>query len=118
MTSSSPYTIERRDDGAVVRFGEIVSHPRTTTHEKELEELVGKFEVVVCDLLHTKAIGSPWIKWLSHVTRKARRAGAVFALVGVSEDIRKNADLIGTLDSLDIRVGDVEMVLRGSEGAP
>jgi anti-anti-sigma regulatory factor len=98
-----PYRIERADERrAIVRFAEICDHERTAERRRALNELIATVDEVVCDLTNTRTIVSGWIRLLEQLSVDAERMGKRFIVAGVSEIVKKSADIIGVGERLTI----------------
>jgi len=62
------------------------------------DELPQAFE----DVVATEFLSSEWIRRLQDLTKQARRAGRVVALVGVQPSVRKSADLLAAINDLQL----------------
>jgi len=94
-----------RDDiagkGTRLRFAREVFLPLTETRAHELRQaLRSAVTHVACDFSETRYVLSGWWKLIAEETAVARQAGRVIGCVGVSADLRKDADLVGVRKAL------------------
>lgn len=96
-----PYQLETPTSGrAIVRFTDFVDHARLKHHDDELRTIVETHPHVAIDLGATEFLSSEWIRRLQDLTKRARLAGRVVALVGVQPGVRKSADLLAAAKDL------------------
>lgn len=97
-----PYQVERpAPQRAIVRFTDFVDHDRLKHHDDELRTVAETHPHVAIDLRATEFLSSEWVRRLQDLAKQARRAGRVFAFVGVRPTVRKTADLLAA--SKDLR---------------
>lgn len=96
LAEEAPFRIDRVDDARViVRFAEYVDHRRTRNWEEQLEKALREYRKIACDVRHSETIDSDWLTLLEELSLEARDAGKRFVLVGLSETLRKSADIVG-----------------------
>jgi len=104
MSNAAPYKIE--DEGESVRIvfheGDVVED-RTPTHERELLDLIGKYDRIEIDIRDVKSVGTVWIRWFVRMHLEADSTGKVLEVTYADESIRKVADFIGMRDELNWR---------------
>src|SRR5579863_430398 len=66
---------------AVVTFAERCYQYRSKADEDKLAGLVERFDLVACDLTHTDAIASEWLRWMARMSLQANSAGKKLLLV-------------------------------------
>jgi anti-anti-sigma regulatory factor len=95
LNQDQPYEIETHSaQKAIVRFGNFVDHERSKLHDKQLQDTVLTHNHVAIDVSSSEFIGSEWIRKLQDLSKEAKRAGRVLALVGVQPSVRKSSDLL------------------------
>jgi anti-anti-sigma regulatory factor len=96
LPDDTPYVVEHLDERrAVVRFAEYVDHRRTRDLEAKLEEVVRAHQRVACDVSACETIDSDWLTLIFDLSVEARQSGKRLALVGLSEVLKKSADILG-----------------------
>lgn len=96
-----PYQLESLTSGrAIIRFTDFVDHARLKQHDDELRTIVETHPHVAIDLRTTEFLSSEWIRRLQDLTKRAKLAGRIVALVGVQPSVRKSADLLAASKDL------------------
>ncbi len=91
-----PFKAEPADEKRViVRFASTCDQVRTKEQDDALSDLIERYDAVACDVSATDSISSDWLRWLSLLTGRARRAGKTMALVGANENMRDTAEVLG-----------------------
>ena len=98
----SPFKVKTLDDDVVITFAQYVDHERTPDHDRELEDLVGRHKLVVCDLSGSRKVTSDWLRFLLRLTVKATKMGKRVAIVGMRDNVRQTSDVLGLLGALDL----------------
>lgn len=103
MTASDrPYEIQPPGEDVVVVFAQYVDHERTPEHDHDLEDLVERHELVICDISGSRKVTSDWLRFLLRLSVKARKMGKRVAIVGMGDNVRKSSDVLGLLDALQL----------------
>lgn len=98
-----PYKVaEKNGDRAVVQFAEYVDHRRTPELEKELLATMRAHRQTACDFTSTVEVDSDWLALLAQITLEARASGKRVGLVGLSDTLKKSADVVGLKKKLDL----------------
>jgi anti-anti-sigma regulatory factor len=91
-----PFRVEQEgDERAVIRFAEYVDHRRTAELEEKLTTTIRHHQRTACDLRSTIEIDSDWLALLAQLTIEARAAGKRLGLVGLSDTLKRSADVLG-----------------------
>lgn len=96
------YTIEEREDTAIVVFPEFADARRTATHEKQLRDLVRSKSRVVFDLSHCKIVDTPWLRLITTLSKQADALRRYVAVAGANEETLRSADYLGHRTHLHI----------------
>jgi anti-anti-sigma regulatory factor len=89
------FTVDERDDYAVIVFPEFGDAMRTRAEEKQLLELVKRKAVVVVDLTSCRMLDTPWLRLITTLSTQADGFGRRVAVAGASDEMKKSTDLIG-----------------------
>jgi anti-anti-sigma regulatory factor len=102
IVEHGPFEIreDRERKLAIVTFAERCYQYRSKADEDTLAGLVERFDLVACDLTHTDAIASEWLRWMARMSIQANSAGKKLFLVGVKEQVLKTADVLGLKEEL------------------
>ena len=101
LDETEPFTVEPVDHGgAVVRFAEFVDHPRSQQQDEQLLGAVRRWGAVACDLRDTVEIDSDWLRLVARMSMEAGASGKRVGIVGMRQEIRSGADVLGILDAL------------------
>jgi len=101
MTASEmPYEIRPPEDDVVVVFAQYLDHERTPEHDNELDALVERHELVICDISGSRKVTSDWLRFLLRLSVKAKKMGKRVAIVGMGDNVRETSDVLGLLDEL------------------
>jgi anti-anti-sigma regulatory factor len=103
MTSSDrPYEVQPARDDVVVVFAQYVDHERRPEHDRELDDLVERHELVICDISGSRKITSDWLRFLLRLSVKAKKMGKRMAIVGMGDNVKETSDVLGLLDDLQL----------------
>ena len=101
-TNDGPYTVQPANGEVVIVFVEYVDHERTPEYDRELDDLVERHTLVICDISKSKKVTSDWLRFLRRLTVKADNMGKRLVLVGMRDNVRESSDVLGLADDLEL----------------
>lgn len=96
LSDDVPFELEELDsDRVVARFAEYVDGRRTSALEDSLSTAIRRHQKTACDVRDSKEIVSEWLVLLADLSVEARKSGHRVSVVGLNENLRKSADVLG-----------------------
>ena len=100
--SDRPFEVQPPGDDVVVTFAQYVDHERTPEHDSELDDLVERNQLVICDLSGSRKVTSDWLRFLLRLSVKAKKMGKRVAIVGMRDNVKETSDVLGLRGELDL----------------
>lgn len=97
-----PYEVQPLDKDVVVTFTQHVDHERTPEYDHDLENLVERHELVICDISKSSKVTSDWLRFFLRLSIKARKMGKRVAIIGMRDNVKEVSNMLGLLDDLQL----------------